>query len=117
MDDRNQLSCAGSDRLAELDEPLPFALAQKDLLLRGSLPEHLVLGLEKFDVAAQFVLSTPWQKEKKRMQKPSHGDRILVQSQLPENDNLFAPQRLALIDTLPRFVDSGRQPHSIAPKR
>jgi hypothetical protein len=49
----------------------------------------LVLGFEELNLSPEFVLGTSSQEEQEWLEKPSHGDRILGESQVVEGGKLF----------------------------
>jgi len=64
-------------------------------LLGNTLPQHLILRLEKLDLSAQFVFGTTCQEEQELLKEPSHGHGFLDMNTLKQSDILFAPRCLS----------------------
>lgn len=63
MDDGHELRGTRSDGGTQFDQSLSLVALEEDSLLGYPPSEYLVLGLEQFDFATQFVLGTPCQIE------------------------------------------------------
>lgn len=91
MNNRDQLSHAGTDGRAQLEKPFALDLREEDSLLGDTLAKHFILGLEEFNLTTEPLLRGSGQQEQKRVKQPSHGDKILAENHLQEGDYLFTP--------------------------
>jgi len=57
----------------QLEHPLFHLLLEEISFLGNTLSEHLVLGIQEFDLPSQFVLSTPCELKEKRRQLTDFG--------------------------------------------
>ncbi|MCR9119602.1 MAG: hypothetical protein NXI22_21930, partial [bacterium] len=60
----------GTDSESKFKQPFSLIVREEDFLLWDPRPKHFIFGLEKLNMSAQFVLSTPGQ-QKQQWRKPT----------------------------------------------
>jgi hypothetical protein len=91
VDDREQFGHAGADSSAQPVKSLALGLRHEDSLLGNSLAEHLILGLEKFNLATELMRGRAGEQEQQWLKQPTHDRAILRISTQSEGDHFLHP--------------------------